>query len=529
MLWNRLSCNQKFMKKITNTLLSFVVSFICFTQISFWANINQKLEIEPSRWIIFEFIWDYLLWDIPESYNYIELYYNDVKKTDKQYKNLQKIVYTWALPNKKINVNMTSKMNAYQFFEVIKYITWYDFLTRENEDLLKKRNVKNSDLVMVKEIIESGIYDEDDDKLEYYLEVLKTPEEQNKMKIFFDVYYTLISDYYGSDDVDVNNLLYSSIEWLADGAWDQFSVYFPPTESKNFEESLSWEFEWIGAYVEMEKPWILKIITPIVWSPSEKSWLKGWDIITKIDGWEIQKNTTVNDAVAKIKGTAGTSVVLTIMRDGETFEVSVTRAKIVLKDVEFKKVQNGYFYIQVKNFWDKVFKEFKASLDELKLSWSKKVIIDLRNNPGGYLDQVTDMLSLFVPKWDKTAIIQYKDFDYNYYSAWYDYLNLLDYQVYVLINSWTASASEIMAGTLKDYFPNIVLIWETTYGKWSVQTMRSYYDGSMFKYTIAKWATGKTKSQIDKIWISPDVEVILDSESFSKWIDNQLDYIFNKY
>ncbi|MGE4444432.1 MAG: S41 family peptidase [Candidatus Altimarinota bacterium] len=516
------------MKKIINTLL-FLATFICLTQISFGNNVTEKLNTEPSRTVVFEFISDYLLADIPESYQYIELYYNDVKKSEKQYEYLQKMVYTGALPNKKINVNFHSKMNAYQFFELVKYITGYDFLTKENEDLLKNRNVKASDLVMVKEIIESGVYDEDDDKLEYYLDVLKTSEEENKMKIFFDVYHTILSEYYGSDNVDVNDLLYSGIEGLASGAGDQFSVYFPPTESKNFEESLSGEFEGIGAYIEMAKPGILTIITPIVGSPSEKAGLKGGDVIVKIDGWEIDKTTTANDAVAKIKGASGTSVVLTVLRDGETFEVKVERAKITIKDVEYKKLNNGYFYIQVKNFGDKVFNEFRSSIDALKESGEKKLIIDLRNNPGGYLEQVTDMLSLFIPKGDKTAVVKYKDFDYNYYSAGYEYLNLDDYEVYILINSGTASASEIMAGTLKDYFPKITLIGEKTYGKGSVQTMRSYYDGSMFKYTIAKWATGKNQNQIDKIGISPDVEVILDTEKFQKGEDNQLDAIFKKY
>ncbi len=514
------------MKKITQILLS-LFTFVFLFQTSFW-NGEEKWDIEPTRSVVFEFISDYILTDIPESYNYIELYYPDVKKVQQQYKYLQKIVYTWAIPNKKMNVNMSAKMNSYQFFELIKYITGYDFITQDNIASLRKRNVKISDLAMVKQVFENPDFWQDEDDLSYYLEVLKTSEEENKMKIFFDVYQTLLSDYYGKEELDTNQLLYSSIEWLVNGAGDQFSVYFPPTESKNFEESLSWEFEWIGAYIEMEKPGILKIITPIVWSPSEKSWLKWWDIITKIDGWEIWKITTVNEAVSKIKWPAGSSVVLTILRDGESFQVTVTRAKIILKDVEYK-ILNGYFYIQIKNFWEKVFDEFQTSLNELKQSWGKKIIIDLRNNPGGYLEQVTEMLSLFIPKWDKTAVIQYKDFDYNYYSLGQNVVDLNNYEVYILINSGTASASEIMAGTLKDYFPNITLIWETTYGKWSVQTMRSYYDGSMLKYTIAKWATGKTQNQIDKVGISPDIEVILDTEAFSKWVDNQLDFIFKKY
>lgn len=504
------------------------ISFSTFAEVSQIS--TQKLNKEPSRAIIFEYISDYLLVDIPESFEYIQLYYTDVTKTQKQYEYLQKIVYTWAIPNKKIKVNLSQKMNAHQFFEIVKYITGYDFIDQENKNILQERNVKVSDLAMVKEIMENGLYtEEDDDKLEYYLDVLSTSEEENKMKIFFDVYATLLTEYYDHENIDGNDLLYAGIEWLAQWAQDPYSVYFPPTESKNFEEWLSGEFEWIGAFVDMEKPGVLKIITPIVGTPSEKAGLKWWDIIVKVDGWEIQKNTMINDAVAKIKWPAGTSVVLTILRNGETFEITVLREKIIIKDVEYKMFPNGFFYIQVKNFWDTVFQEFKKSLDELKVSGTRKIIIDLRNNPGWYLEEVTKMLSLFVPKGEKTALIQYKDFDYNYSSVWYDYLDLNDYQIYILINSWTASASEIMAGTLKDYFPNILLIGETTYGKWSVQTMKGYYDGSMLKYTIAKWATGKTQKQIDKIGISPDKEIILESEDFEKWIDTQLQYIFNNY
>lgn len=519
--------------KIGKKILVFL-SVFCFWYITtFWFALDEKLEnklsLEPSRWVIFEFMADYLLPDIPKSYTYIQLYYTDIKKTQKSYEHLQKIVYTGALPNKKLPVNTKAKMNAYQFFNLIVYITGYDFISDQNEGILKKRNVKVSDLVMVKDVISSGNFEDDEDKLEYYLEVLHTEEEKNKMKIFFDVYYTMISDYYHNENIDVNKLLYSSIEWLVEGAQDQFSVYFPPIEAKNFEEGLSGEFEWIGSYIEMEKPWILRIISPISGTPSERAGLRWWDVITHVDGWEIQKSTTINEAVGKIKGPAGTKVVLTILRDGEILTIEVTRAKIIITDVEYKTLENGFFYIQIKNFWEKVYGEFTQALEELKKSNQKKIIIDLRNNPGGYLDQVTEMLSLFVKKWEKTAVIKHKDYDYNYYSKGYQVLDLNEYKIYILINSGTASASEIMAWTLKDYFPHIDLIWEKTYGKGSVQTMRSYYDGSTLKYTIAVWVTGKTQTQIDTVWILPDVEIELDIEGFKNGKDNQLDFILKNY
>lgn len=513
------------MNKVILKVIIWSFLFLSFN-LSFW---NQDiLDKEPSRNTVFEFIWDYILVDIPESYNYIELYYVDIKKTDSSYKDIQKIVYTWAIPNKKTNLNLKSKINAYHFYTIIRYITGYDFITDENKSLLKSRNVKNSDLVMVKSIVEWE-WQIDEDNLEDYLGVFETQEEKDKMKIFFDVYSTLIFDHFDSENLDKDSIIYWWVEWLANWTWDKYSVFFPPSQSKDFEESLNWEFEWIWAYIDMEKAWVLKVVSPISWSPAEKAWLKWWDIIVKINDFEIIKSTTITESAAKIKWPAWTKVKLTILRDWNTFEVEVIRDKIIIKDVEYKVINDKFFYIQIRMFWDKVFQEFSNSLDELNKSWVKKVIIDLRNNPGWYLDSVAKMLSFFVEKWQPTAHVKYKNWEMNYNSYWYEKIKTWDFEIYILVNSWTASASEIMAWTLKDYFPNIKIIWENTYWKWSVQTIKAYYDWSSLKYTIAKWYTWKNKIWIDKVWIKPDIEIILDEESFKKSQDNQLDYILNNY
>jgi carboxyl-terminal processing protease len=168
-------------------------------------------------------------------------------------------------------------------------------------------------------------------------------------------------------------------------------------------------------------------------------------------------------------------------------------------------------------------------LTELKSkSNMKKLIIDLRNNWGWYLNEVTKMLSYIVPKWENTAVIKYLWYDESITSAGYDLINLNNYKVIVLQNSWTASASEIMIWTMNDYFKDLVTIWENTFGKGSVQTIREYNDGSSLKYTIAKWFTGWTQTWIDGVWIAPDVELELDIESYQKdWTDNQLQKAIN--
>ena len=218
---------------------------------------------------------------------------------------------------------------------------------------------------------------------------------------------------------------------------------------------------------------------------------------------------------------------MTVLRDWKTFDVEITRAKVTIKDVEYKKINNETFYIQIKVFGDNVFTQFSESLQALnKETWIKKVVFDLRNNPGWYLDKVADMLSMFVDKWNPVAIVDSQDWENIYASVWYKTLDLNNYKVYILQNSWSASASEIMIWTLKDYFPDITLVWEKTYWKWSVQTIKSYIDWSSFKYTIAKWFTWKTKTWIDKVWIKPDIELKQDETKPTE--DTQLNYILTK-
>jgi carboxyl-terminal processing protease len=151
------------------------------------------------------------------------------------------------------------------------------------------------------------------------------------------------------------------------------------------------------------------------------------------------------------------------------------------------------------------------------------LILDLRNNPGWYLDQVTDMLWFFVKENEPTAVIKYKDFKTVATSRWYDLIDFSKYKIIILQNSWTASASEIMIWTIKDYYPEATLIWEKTYWKWSVQTIKSYNDWSALKYTIAKWFTWKTETWIDLVWINPDIEEKIDEVKYKNWYDSQLE------
>jgi len=417
------------------------------------------------------------------------------------------------------------------FFQIIDNLLWSKYVNENNINSLKLRNVNLSDLIVIDNFIIN--LEKNDTFVDFqnnFINSFNNIEEQTKVKVFLDVYSTLLNEHYDSLKMDKNKILYWAIEWLTKWSEDKFTTFFPPSESKNFDESLSGEFEWIWAYVEMESPGILKIISPIAWSPAEWVGLKSWDIILKIDGNEITRTININQAVSLIKWPAWTKVKLIIFRDNKELEIEITRAKVTLKDVEYKIINDKFFYIQTRMFWDKVFEEFSASIDELKKhSKIKKIIIDLRNNPGWYLEQAVNILSLFIEKWKTTAFVKYKNWDLSYPSYGYNKIDLNEYEVYILSNPWTASASEIMIWTLKDYYPKIKIIWEKTYWKWSVQTIKSYYDWSSLKYTIAKWYTWLTQTWIDKIWINPDIEIKLDEEKFKTWWDNQLEYILKNY
>jgi len=251
----------------------------------------------------------------------------------------------------------------------------------------------------------------------------------------------------------------------------------------------------------MATPWVIQIISPIVWSPSERAWLKGGDIISQIDDIVVTEIMPLSEAISYIKGPAGTTVDLTIQRWSKTLVITVDREKIIIKDVEFEALRSDTFYIQIKNFGTKVDAEFFNAIEELKTRKStKKVIIDVRNNPGWYLSKVNDILWYFVEKWEPVSVVKYQKSQAVNKSKGFDTIDFSKYQLVFLQNWGTASASEILVWTVKDYYPDAIIIGEQTFGKWSVQDVKSYVDGSSLKYTIAKKITVLTDIIILYLW-----------------------------
>ncbi len=457
--------------------------------------------------------------NIPDSFMYIDLYYTWVDESSKQWQALQKLVYLWLINNSKTNLWLDKSIN-FQLFEALA-IKILGLKIASDISIQEKKNilVKQSDLFAVESILHERA------------ESLKSNSPLHwvspKSKILSDVYDTLNASHYDRNNFSEDQLITGAIKWATESIGDKYTTYFPPVESKNFTENLDGSFEWIGAYIEMPTPGELIIISPIVDSPAENAGLKWWDKIISVDGKEITPENTVTEVVSWIKWPKWSSVILTIQREGVSNPITLTvvRDTIIIKDVEHEKISQNTYYIQIKSFWNNVTTEFREALEAVKTeTWITKIIFDVRNNPGGYLDEVAYMLSYFVPEWEPTAIIDYGNSEKEYISRWYDLLDTTQYEFVFLQNWGSASASEIMVGTMKDYYPDMTIIWEKSFWKGSVQSLKNYFDGSTLKYTTAKWFTGKTKTGIDAVWITPDIEIPLDIESLKNSdYDNQLE------
>lgn len=215
-----------------------------------------------------------------------------------------------------------------------------------------------------------------------------------------DAFDRLQNDFYDADKVKSTALMQGAIKGIAAATGDKYTVYFPPAESKSFRESLSEGFDGIGAYMDMTADGIAKIVAPMSGSPAEKAGLKGGDIVSKIDDYTVTDKDSITTVTEKIKGVAGTKVKLTIIRGTETFTVEVTREKITVHYVEYKKAANDIALIKISAFGQGVARDFKAAAEKAikETAGADKLIIDLRNNPGGELDEVAAILASFVPE-----------------------------------------------------------------------------------------------------------------------------------
>lgn len=339
--------------------------------------------------------------------------------------------------------------------------------------------------------------------------------------LFWDAYDKLSKNFVSPEKIDNKKIIYGAIEGMAQSLGDPYTTFFNPDQAKRFQQDLSGSFEGIGAQIGIKKN-LLTIIAPLDGTPAFKAGLKSGDIISKIDGKDTTDMTT-DEAVTLIRGKKGTEVTLAIFRTDwkSTKEYKITRDTIIVTPIKWSLKNGETAYIKITEFDETLPDDFKKVALEILQSNAKNIIIDLRDNPGGYLEVAQNIAGWFLPT-GKTVTIE--DFGKAKEQQIYKTqggAQLLNYPVVILMNQGSASASEILAGTLRDN-RNIKLIGTKSFGKGSVQQVVTLPDSSFLKITIAKWLTPKGSS-IAEVGLSPDIKVELTEKDTEQNKDPQLD------
>ncbi|HPI67193.1 MAG TPA: S41 family peptidase [bacterium] len=337
--------------------------------------------------------------------------------------------------------------------------------------------------------------------------------------LFWEVWQK-IQNLYIDRPVGETKMLYGAMSGLVGSLGDPYSIFLEPVTTKKFSDDLKGKFEGIGAEIGLRDK-LITIVSPLPESPAERAGLKAGDKIVEINGESTEK-MTLDDAVNKIRGDKGTIVKLKIFRekDNNFHEYDITRDEIKIVSVRLEIKDNNIAYLQVTNFNDDTDVRFKKAVEEIILKNPKGIILDMRNNPGGYLERAVDVASYWLTSDQSVVLEEFASGErQTYFSKGVGQLK--NYPTVVLVNGGSASASEIVAGALQDA-GLAKLVGEKTFGKGSVQTLENLSDGSSVKLTIARWLTPLGR-QIDVVGIEPDEKIELTEEDFNQGKDPQLD------
>ncbi len=324
--------------------------------------------------------------------------------------------------------------------------------------------------------------------------------------LFWDVWRRLEDKYVDRDKADRKDMVLGAISGLVRSLKDPYTEFLPPAETKQFQEDISGSFSGIGAEIGIRRG-TLTIISPLKDSPAETAGLKAGDKILKVDD-TFTADLTLDQAVRLIRGEKGVEVRLMVLRDtfDQAKEFKVIRDVIRVPIITTEKRAGGVFVIKLHHFTENASFEFRKAIKEFFESGSKKLVFDLRNNPGGFLLISVDIASWFLPAGDVVARERFADGSEEIYRS-SGYRLLQDVPTVVLVNEGSASASEIVAGALRD-IRGIKLVGTKTFGKGSVQEVQNLAGGSSLKVTIAKWLTPKGE-EINGTGLEPDVKVEL--------------------
>lgn len=350
--------------------------------------------------------------------------------------------------------------------------------------------------------------------------------EQAPREVNWSLLWDTISDInekYVNRPADLQMILYGAVEGAVNSLDDPYSVFLAPKQAEDFKNELEGTLEGIGAEIAIKNDRLI-VVTPLDDSPAIKAGLRPGDYIFKVDEQETAE-LSLEEAVKKIRGPAGTKVLLTVFHKGQTkpTEVSITRAKIEVKSVEaeIKKVgARKIGYLKLRRFGEDTSGALDKIISDFLIRDIDGLIFDVRNNPGGFLETAVEVASNWVKGGDPVVIQKLGDGSEDVFRA-EGQARLASVPTVVLINGGSASASEIVAGALRDY-GLAKLIGEKSFGKGSVQELISLPDKAQLKLTIAKWLT-PTGHDLNKEGLEPDIKVEFKEEDFQDDRDPQLD------
>ncbi len=340
------------------------------------------------------------------------------------------------------------------------------------------------------------------------------------LKKVVDTYYAIVDNYYG--ELDRDKLIDGAVEGMISSVGDTFTSYSDTDSTSSFDETINGSYEGIGCTVATLEDGTISVIDMFENSPSYKAGLKVGDIILKVDG-ESYEGKNSNDISNYIKNSGKSKIVLTVKRDNEEKDISINLSKVEIPHVSGKVIEQDskkIGYIKISLFASNSYKQFKNKLDELEKSNIDDLIIDVRDNSGGYLSSVTDICNLFL---DKGKVIYQLEDSKGKVKKKDTTKEKRKYDIVVLINGGSASASEILASAIKESYGGDI-VGTNSYGKGTVQQTKKLLDGSMIKYTTQKWLTPDGNS-INEVGVTPTKVVELNEEYFNNPTtenDNQL-------
>jgi len=335
---------------------------------------------------------------------------------------------------------------------------------------------------------------------------------------FWKVWNHVHETFVDKDDIDNEILVYGAIQGMVEALDDPYTNFLTPEEKKSFDEEVGGNFEGVGMEVGSVDG-LLTVVAPLKNTPAEKAGIKSGDIIIAIDG-ESYIGSSIDEAILKIRGEKGTMVTITIKREGvdDLLDIEIIRDTIKIPVLE-TRIEKDIYIIELYSFIGSVDKDFREAISKFKVSPLNKLILDLRGNPGGYLESAIEISSYFLPE---GKIIVQEDFgdEKRVARSSGEIFKKGEIEMVILIDSGSASASEIVAGALSEHGV-ATTIGSKTFGKGSVQKLIDVTNNTSLKITIAKWLTPEGKT-ISGEGLEPDIDVEFLQEHIDGEIDPQL-------